>query len=77
MAFVFTTQIMSSLAALGPLRSSKSNDASILNGLSSAVELLTEATQQQIAVQNLRNEEGSEEKIPNNGRIVCFTSVKR
>ncbi|XP_022105376.1 integrator complex subunit 13-like [Acanthaster planci] len=71
-----TSQLMSSLAALGPLRSSKNSDASILNGLSSAIEMMMEGTDHQVVAQSLMNEDGGEEKVVNRGRIICLTSVK-
>ncbi|XP_038061672.1 integrator complex subunit 13-like isoform X2 [Patiria miniata] len=71
-----TAQLMPALANLGPLRSSKNMDASIMNGLSAAVELLTEGTDYQLVAQTLMNEDGAEEKVVNRGRIICLTSVK-
>ena len=68
---------MSALAALGPLKVPKNAEATILNGLSSAVELMAEGTDHQLVAQSLFNEDGGEEKVVNRGRIICLTSVKR
>ncbi|XP_071784159.1 integrator complex subunit 13-like [Asterias amurensis] len=70
------SQLMVSLAGLPPLRGPKSNDASILNGLSSAVEVMTAGTDLQLQTQAALNEEEGGEKVLNRGHIICITSVK-
>lgn len=77
-----TTQNMShvlnamALVGIPPEDKAISAEFSVIHGLRAAIEALTEPTEAQLALLQERERCGSENVLPNNGRVICITSAR-